>query len=96
MLLLSGDVHWAQLFSLKCTSYTGYNIYEFCSSGLTHEISETSHSQIDQLMDGHTPNFYKESPIHMIHNFGTIEIERSKVDLDDIIVNLAIRNSSNH
>ena len=39
VVFLSGDVHWAQIFSMNCTSYTGYNIYEFCSSGLTHTLA---------------------------------------------------------
>ncbi len=39
VILLTGDVHYAQLFHTNCTSYTGYNLPELCSSGLTHVLS---------------------------------------------------------
>ena len=37
ILILSGDVHYAEFLEDKCTHYIhGYNICEFVSSGLTH------------------------------------------------------------
>jgi hypothetical protein len=39
--LITGDVHFAQLYQNKCPSLTGQkNLIEVCSSGLTHHIGE--------------------------------------------------------
>ena len=59
VIILSGDVHWAQMFHTKCTSYTGYNLPEICSSGMTHVLSENSYEGIDVIMEGHSPLLYK-------------------------------------
>jgi hypothetical protein len=74
---LTGDVHWAQFFELKCSSYTGYNNIEVCSSGMTHVLSENIVEGVEYLMDGHTPKLYKGSEIYMEHNFATIEVQRT-------------------
>jgi hypothetical protein len=71
---MSGDVHWAQFFKMGCETYTTYDIPEICSSGLTHVLKQNTFEGIDILMDGHTPSVYKDSEIHMVHNFGTFEI----------------------
>lgn len=55
---MSGDVHWGQFFSSKCKSYTGYEIFELCSSGLTHHLGEAS-PRVEVFMEGHTPKFFK-------------------------------------
>ena len=36
MLLLSGDVHSANTFKMPCSALTGYNVVEYCSSGMSH------------------------------------------------------------
>ena len=77
---MSGDVHWAQLFKMGCKSYTGYDVPEVCSSGLTHVLNENTFDDIDVLMEGHTPLLYKESHIEMRHNFGFVSIRRSLAD----------------
>ena len=59
VILLSGDVHWAQFFSMHCSSYIGYDIPEVCSSGLTHILSENAYKGIEIFMEGHTPSIYK-------------------------------------
>jgi hypothetical protein len=63
VIFMSGDVHWAQLYHMGCSSYTSYDIPEVCSSGLTHVLNENTYKGIDILMDGHTPLIYKESEI---------------------------------
>jgi len=40
VILLSGDVHYAEIMKHPCPQRVGYNLYEFTSSGLTHYISE--------------------------------------------------------
>jgi len=39
VILLTGDVHYAQLYHTGCTSYIGYDLPELCSSGMTHVLS---------------------------------------------------------
>eukprot|EP00347_Sterkiella_histriomuscorum_P002368 403368424 len=75
VILLSGDVHYAQFFNTECESYTGYNIFEICSSGLTHYLSQAS-PYIEHFIEGHTPKLYKESEIFMNINFGSIELSK--------------------
>lgn len=69
VLILSGDVHWAQIYHTGCQSYTGYDVPEICSSGLTHVLHENTYKGIDILMEGHTPLLFKESEIEMKHNY---------------------------
>jgi uncharacterized beta-barrel protein YwiB (DUF1934 family) len=78
VIFMSGDVHWAQMFKMGCESYTSYDVPEVCSSGLTHVLNENTFEGIDVLMDGHTPLLYKESYIHMNHNFGSFIIRQSQ------------------
>ncbi len=59
VIIMSGDVHWAQLFHMNCHSYVGYDLPEICSSGLTHVLSENSYKGIDIGIEGHTPKIYK-------------------------------------
>ena len=40
VMLLSGDVHYAEIMKHPCPQRVGYNLYEFTSSGLTHFVSE--------------------------------------------------------
>jgi hypothetical protein len=65
VLLLSGDVHWAQYFHAGCTSFTGgYDLHEICSSGMTHVLSNNTWPGIKDLMEGHTPPIFKVTLIH--------------------------------
>ncbi len=77
MLLLSGDVHWAQLFQMTCKSYTGYNLHEVCSSGMTHIFADSLWRGIEDLMEGHTPRIFSASDINMKLNYATIKIEKA-------------------
>jgi len=38
IVLLSGDVHHANVFHSPCASLTGYNLVEFTSSGMSHTV----------------------------------------------------------
>ncbi len=60
VVFLSGDVHYAQFFETKCTSYLGYNVPELCSSGLTHVLSDIS-PRCEVFMQGHTPEIFRVS-----------------------------------
>ena len=39
VVLLSGDVHFAQFYHTNCQSLTGYNLPELTTSGLTHHVN---------------------------------------------------------
>lgn len=38
VILLSGDVHYAEIMKYPCSHKVGYNLYEFGSSGITHYL----------------------------------------------------------
>lgn len=40
VIFISGDVHFSQLYSMKCQSLTGFDIPELTSSGMTHNTDE--------------------------------------------------------
>ena len=61
---------------MSCQSYTGYDLPEVCSSGLTHVLTENTYNGIQVAMDGHTPLLSKETEIVMKHNYATFEIRR--------------------
>lgn len=74
VVLVSGDVHYAQLYKDSCPSLTGQNnLWEFTSSGL-------SHTQDDFLpfakknMQYHTANFYSQTDPMVLLNYGQFEI----------------------
>jgi hypothetical protein len=60
VILLTGDVHYAQLYHTSCTSYTGYDLPELCSSGMTHVLSVMI-DEIEDFIQAITPNIYKVS-----------------------------------
>ncbi len=76
-LLLSGDVHFAQLY--RAPTCSGHNyVYELTSSGMTH----TAWSQFNcptPLLSLVTPDFYAASPIVNDLNFGLIKVSGDNV-----------------
>jgi hypothetical protein len=97
VIILSGDVHWAQLFSTGCSSYPGgYLLPEVCSSGMTHVLSDTSYNAIETLMEAHTPLLFKMSEIEMVHNYATVDIKRSAVDQERIEISVNVNTYGNH
>lgn len=61
VVLMSGDVHFAQFYDTGCKSLTGMNsLPELTSSGLTHSQADYipfAYSNMENL----TPNFWKTS-----------------------------------
>ncbi len=39
VIMLSGDVHFAEIYHMNCKSISGYDIHEVTSSGMTHSNS---------------------------------------------------------
>ncbi|CDW81812.1 UNKNOWN [Stylonychia lemnae] len=94
VIFLSGDVHYAQFYQTKCESFTGYNIMEICSSGLSHYLKQACPSKLENFIEGHTPKIFKDSEIYMNINFATIQIYKKfdKENLrEDVLVSLTIR-----
>jgi hypothetical protein len=58
VVFLSGDVHYSQLFSTKCASATGYEVWEVCSSGMTHTLKD-SYFNFESTVECHTPTIFK-------------------------------------
>ena len=90
VIILSGDVHFAQLYKTNCDSEgIGYPIYEICSSGLSHFC--TTHSPFcDIFCDTYTPLTYPITPIYDFFNFGTVEID-SNSNKQQTLIKLQIR-----
>lgn len=61
VVLLSGDIHMAEIVQTKCTIPTiGYPLLEFTSSGLTHAVS-TSYSFLHRLLFSFVYKFFVPS-----------------------------------
>jgi hypothetical protein len=63
---------------MGCKSYTGYNMAEICSSGMTHVLDENSYPGVDILMEAHSPLLFKQSQIEMKYNYASLEIKRAQ------------------
>jgi hypothetical protein len=57
VILISGDIHFAQFYHLNCYSILGYNLSEMTTSGLTHNAKALLKVS-DVLMDAVTPHFW--------------------------------------
>jgi len=58
VVFLSGDVHYAQFFTSKCASVSGYVMPELCSSGMTHILTDF-YFNIESTVNLHTPLYFK-------------------------------------
>ena len=81
MILLSGDVHFAQFYSTHCESLTGYEVPELTSSGLTHHVN-SFFKIADRVLNMVTPRFWNTSEILMDFNFGMIEVTKKGADVE--------------
>lgn len=76
VILLSGDVHFAQFYTTQCSSLSGgYAIPELTSSGLTHHVN-SFFKIADRVLDLVTPTFWTSRDIYMGFNFGYIEVKK--------------------
>jgi hypothetical protein len=90
IILITGDVHCAQILKTFCTlPEVGYDLYEISSSGLSH------YDRVNFIMDYFMPNDYSIVPTVNYYNFGKIDFfwgnskEDSKIflsiiDIDNI------------
>lgn len=91
VILLSGDVHYAEIMEYPCSERVGYTLYEFTSSGLTHFLSGTLMADV---IDTAYPYTYS-MPIQRYYgkNFGIIRFNFDNEDNPQAI--LEIRNIDN-
>ena len=61
---MSGDVHYAQMYTTQCESHIGYNLIEVCSSGLTH-VLRAGWPTISNFCEAHTPLHFKVKLIQL-------------------------------
>jgi hypothetical protein len=73
--LLSGDVHYAEMFQTNCSGI-GYPLFELTSSGMTHSLPAASFS-CPLMMDTLLFDIYRltEKSYYCFRNFGTLEFE---------------------
>ncbi|TNV78844.1 hypothetical protein FGO68_gene703 [Halteria grandinella] len=75
VLILSGDVHYAQFYSSKCKGFVGgYKLWEFTSSGLSHTQADFQIGATPE-MELLTHPFWTESDIKILPNFGQVDID---------------------
>lgn len=75
VVLLSGDVHYAEIFRNNCTG-VGYPLYEITSSGLTHSMNTHIPFGLDAfVLNGLMKSKLRVKDVYAGFNFGTIEID---------------------
>jgi len=82
VILLSGDVHHAEIMVNNCSSQLNYPLYEITSSGLTHSI-RTQVSLLGDLIFDWIPIKYRIG-VYLDYNYGIIRINwiDKKVQMD--------------
>jgi alkaline phosphatase D len=76
IILLSGDVHYAEIMKHPCPKRVGYNLYEVTSSGLTHYMSGYNLPYGGELLNAISPTtFNSEKDRYMYKNFGLITVD---------------------
>jgi len=74
VVLLSGDVHYAEFMKYPCKERIGYDLWEFTSSGLTHFIASQV-KYIDEFTKRLYPTTYNDmEDKYMERNFGVLNI----------------------
>ncbi len=77
VMLLSGDVHYAQMFDNKCRSLSGQRkLVEVTSSGLSHTQQDFAIPFSVDNMNLVTSKFFSISDAFMDLNFGEIRISK--------------------
>lgn len=85
VILLSGDVHYGEIFSYpsSCSSPINYPLYEMTSSGLTHHLGESWKVKLYDLV---VPDTYNNNSNRFFgFNFGFVEIDWQEEILKSII-----------
>ena len=78
VILLSGDVHYANQYHTPCETLTGYLIPEYTSSGMTHNLRSMTKGLgaiLEEVVNTYQdPNYSTETVMHKF-NFGQIDID---------------------
>ena len=86
VLLISGDVHYAEIMKHPCKERVGFDLYEFTSSGITHHVTTHIPIPADRLIANVFPNTFNEVQDKFFErNFGAIRFhfgEKSGVKLE--------------
>ena len=78
VILISGDVHFAEILKYPCKEHVGYEIFEFTSSGLTHHVS-THVPFADKYMDVMVPKTWSSKKDRFLDlNFGVLKFSFGK------------------
>ncbi len=71
VVLLSGDVHFAQFYHTNCKSLTGYDLTDLTTSGLTHHVNSFlkiwKYGLGQHFLNYVTPRFWNVSFTNRIH-----------------------------
>jgi len=78
VVLLSGDVHFAEVMRYPCKEHIGYELYEFTSSGLTHSVNNHV-PYAEECLDAVFPETWsKRSERYIGLNFGVLRFSFGK------------------
>lgn len=86
VLLLSGDVHFAEIMKNECTEN---DLYEVTSSGITHTLKSTLGIFMVWITNFVKPYTYNITPRTFEKNYATIEIKWE----EDPVINVDIKNT---
>lgn len=77
VVLVSGDVHCAQLLSSKCrASSSSYKLHEITTSGLTHTCDKNIFGHCAKVLDFMSPRALQQSEAVIALNYATFEVQR--------------------
>jgi len=78
VMLLSGDVHYAEIMKYPCKEHVGYDLYEFTSSGLTHHVA-THVPLADRFVNTMFPKTWNDKKQRFMDwNFGVLKFDFNK------------------
>jgi len=84
VILLTGDVHYAEIMKFPCKERVGFELYELTSSGMTHHLS-THVPYVSEVISELYPSTYNTiEDKYFERNFGTVKFhfgEKKNVEL---------------
>lgn len=75
VVLLSGDVHFANAYQSACKALTGYGLYEITSSGMSHTIDSFNTALVREFIEVWQAPIYTTNRIVTKYNYGDVIID---------------------
>ena len=75
VVLLSGDVHFANIYHSACSALIGYNLIEYTSSGMSHSIDSFKTPLVREGIESLHDPLYGTARMVTKYNFGEILVD---------------------